>query len=201
MRGLLLRAAATAARSSAPCTLRSVPFGKYCRNSPSVFSFVPRCHGERGSQKYTRKPVSIRSRACCVISAPWSQVSDRRSARGKVMMARPIASRTASAPCPANAGPFFSRTSLPWPSMADSRAKRNGLSEADLHIFAKLFEQGLERGEEAEALARREIVAEHDLLRLGVAQRVEVEVARQVAPQPPVGVLHRPFLPGRVSVA
>src|SRR3954453_22974318 len=31
---------------------------------------------------------------------------------------------------------------------ADSRAKRNGLSEADLHIFAKLFEQGLDRGEE-----------------------------------------------------
>src|SRR4051794_35295313 len=86
-------------------------------------------------------------------------------------------------------------------TVADSRAKRNGLSEADLHIFAKLFEQGLERGEEAEALARREIVAEHDLLQLGVAQRVEVEVAGQVAPQPPVGVLHRPFLPGRVGVA
>src|SRR3954454_12258846 len=50
-RGLLLRAIATAARSSALCTLRSVPFGKYCRSSPLVFSFVPRCHGLCGSQK------------------------------------------------------------------------------------------------------------------------------------------------------
>ena len=64
---------------------------------------------------------------------------------------------------------------------ADSRAKRNGSSEADLHVFAKLREQGLERGEEAEALAGREIVAEHDLLQLGVAQGVQVEVPGQVA--------------------
>ena len=46
----------------------------------------------------------------------------------------------------------------------------------DLHVLAKLLEQCLERGEEAEALAGREIVAEHDLLQLGVAERVEVEV-------------------------
>src|SRR6185312_3558704 len=51
LRGLLLRAIATAARSSALCTLRSVPFGKYCRSSPLVFSFVPRCQGLWGSQK------------------------------------------------------------------------------------------------------------------------------------------------------
>src|SRR4051812_11555804 len=50
-RGLLLRAIATAARSSALCTLRSVPFGKYWRSSPLVFSFVPRCQGLCGSQK------------------------------------------------------------------------------------------------------------------------------------------------------
>jgi hypothetical protein len=37
-RGLLLRAIATAARSSALCALRSVPFGKYWRSSPLVFS-------------------------------------------------------------------------------------------------------------------------------------------------------------------
>src|SRR5215208_344905 len=49
--GRALSAAATAARSSAPCALRSVPFGKYCRSSPFVFSFVPRCHGLCGSQK------------------------------------------------------------------------------------------------------------------------------------------------------
>ena len=35
----------------AVCLLRSVPFGKYCRSRPFVFSFVPRCHGLWGSQK------------------------------------------------------------------------------------------------------------------------------------------------------
>jgi hypothetical protein len=28
-----------------------VPFGKYWRSSPLVFSLVPRCQGELGSQK------------------------------------------------------------------------------------------------------------------------------------------------------
>ena len=51
LRGRELRAAATAAISSALCMLRSVPLGKYCRSSPLVFSFVPRCHGLCGSQK------------------------------------------------------------------------------------------------------------------------------------------------------
>src|SRR5476649_1645942 len=50
-RGLALRAAATAPISLALCMLRSVPFGKYCRSSPLVFSLVPRCHGLCGSQK------------------------------------------------------------------------------------------------------------------------------------------------------
>src|SRR4051794_15889192 len=62
---------------------------------------------------------------------------------------------------------------------ADSRGKRNGSSEADLHVLAKLGEQRLERGEEAEALPRRQVVAEDDLLQLGVAHGVEVP--RQVA--------------------
>src|SRR5689334_22546307 len=52
----------------------------------------------------------------------------------------------------------------------DSGAKRNGLGKADLDVPAKLLEQGLERGEEAEALPRREIVAQRDLLQLGVAE-------------------------------
>ena len=51
LRGLWLRAAATAAISSALCMLRSVPFGKYWRKSPLVFSLVARCHGLCGSQK------------------------------------------------------------------------------------------------------------------------------------------------------
>ena len=62
-------------------------------------------------------PVSIRSRACWAISAPWSQVSDRRSCSGRVVIVRAMASRTASAPCPASAGPFLVRTPQPWPAM------------------------------------------------------------------------------------
>ena len=50
-RGLELRVIATAAMSSALCALRSIPFGKYWRSRPLVFSLVPRCHGLRGSQK------------------------------------------------------------------------------------------------------------------------------------------------------
>ncbi|MGY4368939.1 putative transposase [Bradyrhizobium sp. LB1.3] len=50
-RGRALRAAATADISSALWMLRSVPFGKYCRSNPLVFSLVPRCHGLCGSQK------------------------------------------------------------------------------------------------------------------------------------------------------
>ena len=38
-------------RSACVKVERSVPFGKYCRNKPLVFSFVPRCHGLCGSQK------------------------------------------------------------------------------------------------------------------------------------------------------
>src|ERR1700712_3265469 len=51
LRGLVLSASATASRASVLWALRSVPFGKYWRSSPLVFSFVPRCHGLCGSQK------------------------------------------------------------------------------------------------------------------------------------------------------
>jgi len=37
--------AGTVARSVAPRAARSVPFGKYRRERPFVFSFEPRCHG------------------------------------------------------------------------------------------------------------------------------------------------------------
>ena len=53
--------------------------------------------------------------------------------------------------------------------MVDSGTKRNGLSEADLDVSAKLREQCLQRGEKAEALLRRQVVSEDDLLQLGVA--------------------------------
>ena len=64
----------------------------------------------------------------------------------------------------------------------DSGAKRNELSEADPDVPAKLAEQRLEWSEEGEALPRRQVMGEDDLLQLGVTERVEVEVARQVAP-------------------
>jgi transposase InsO family protein len=54
---------------------------RYWRSRPLVFSLVPRCHGLCGSQKYTCRPVSIRSCACWAISAPWSQVNDGAAAR------------------------------------------------------------------------------------------------------------------------
>ena len=50
-RGRSLSSAATRARCSSLNWSRSQPLGKYCRNSPLVFSLVPRCHGECGSAK------------------------------------------------------------------------------------------------------------------------------------------------------
>ena len=53
--------AATASRCSASWTERSVPLGRYWRSSPLVFSLLPHCQGECGSQKYTgaRMPVQL----------------------------------------------------------------------------------------------------------------------------------------------
>jgi hypothetical protein len=48
-----------AAMSSALQRARSVPFGKYWRKRPLVFSLVPRCHGLFGSAKYTLTPEAI----------------------------------------------------------------------------------------------------------------------------------------------
>lgn len=51
LRGRLLTASATAWISSRLHLDRSVPLGKYWRNSPFVFSLVPRCQGLWGSAK------------------------------------------------------------------------------------------------------------------------------------------------------
>ena len=51
LRGLPLSVMETASMSAALHLDRSVPFGKYCRSSPLVFSFVPRCQGLCGSAK------------------------------------------------------------------------------------------------------------------------------------------------------
>jgi hypothetical protein len=46
-----------------------------------------------------------------------SHVSDRRSCSGRVVIVRVMASRTAAAPWPASAGPFFTRPPSSWPGM------------------------------------------------------------------------------------
>ncbi len=63
----------------------------------------------------------------------------------------------------------------------DSGARRNELGKANLDVPAKLLEQRLEQGEEAETLPGRQVVGEDDLLQLGVAECVVVEIARQAA--------------------
>src|SRR5664279_499675 len=70
LRGRPLSSSATLSRSAWKCNDRSVPFGKYCRSNPLVFSLVPRCHGECGSQKYTSIPVATEKSACRAISFP-----------------------------------------------------------------------------------------------------------------------------------
>jgi hypothetical protein len=50
-RGRSFSSAAMLASWSAVQALRSVPFGKYCRSRPLMFSFAPRCQGECGSAK------------------------------------------------------------------------------------------------------------------------------------------------------
>jgi hypothetical protein len=86
LRGLLLSVAATASISSALHLARSVPLGKYWRSRPFVFSLVPRCQGLCGSAKNTGSPVSTLNWACADISLPRSQVNDRRSCSGRVVI-------------------------------------------------------------------------------------------------------------------
>src|ERR1700720_3524690 len=51
LRGRSLSCRATLLSWACEYTDRSVPFGKYCRSRPLVFSLEPRCHGLCGSQK------------------------------------------------------------------------------------------------------------------------------------------------------
>jgi hypothetical protein len=90
------------------------------------------------------------------------------------------------------------------PKLADERvawwipspsAEAVYLGKSDLDVFAKAFEEGLDRGQVAEAFARCEIEREDDLLEVGLAQGVEVEMPRQLSSEPPIGVLDAAFLP------
>ena len=82
----------------------------------------------------------------------------------------------------------------------DSGAKRNGLSEADFHVFAKLGENGLERGLEAETFSRGQVCGEDDFLNVLVRELIDIELAGQPAAQSAVGVFDAAFLPRGVGV-
>ena len=56
-----------------------------------------------------------------------------------------------------------------------------GLCEPDLHVFAKLFEDRLERGLEAQAFSGREIGGDDDVLNFFVGHLVDVDLTRQPA--------------------
>ena len=78
--------------------------------------------------------------------------------------------------------------------------KRNGLSEADFHVLAKLGENGLERSLEAEAFSRGQVCGEDDFLNVLVGELIDIELAGQPAAQSAVGVFDAAFLPRGVGV-
>ena len=82
LRGRSPRWSAMASRSASVRSDRSVPLGMYWHRSPFVFSLVPRCQGECGSQKYTSRPSCEPILRCWASSLPWSQVSDNRKESG-----------------------------------------------------------------------------------------------------------------------
>lgn len=69
-------------------------------------------------------------------------------------------------------------------------------SEADLDVFAKLFEERLGRCEESEAFSRGEVVGEEDLLEFGVVEGVGVEMPGELASKAPACILDGAFPDG-----
>ena len=66
----------------------------------------------------------------------------------------------------------------PWIMMRSA----TDLSKADLHVFSKLFDDGLERGQEAKAFSWRQIGGHDDVLDFFVGHLINVEMTRQPAP-------------------
>src|SRR5829696_4765182 len=56
------------------------------------------------------------------------------------------------------------------------------LSKADFHVFSKLFDDGLERGQEAKAFSWRQIGGHDDVLDFFVGHLINVDMTRQPAP-------------------
>ncbi len=71
---------------------------KYCRSSPLLLSFDGRCHGECGSAKNTRVPVSNANCAWRESSFPRSQLRVLRSCCGNVVIDAVNATFIATAP-------------------------------------------------------------------------------------------------------
>src|SRR3954449_10594863 len=82
------------------------------------------------------------------------------------------------------------RKRRPWIMMRSA----TDLSKADLHVFSKLFDDGLERGQEAKAFSWRQIGGHDDVLDFFVGHLINVEMTRQPAPQSAVGVFDAAFL-------
>src|SRR5829696_9518988 len=93
--------------------------------------------------------------------------------------------------------PKMLKTRAAWIMMRSA----TDLSKADLHVFSKLFDDGLERGQEAKAFSGRQIGGHDDVLDFFVGHLINVEMTRQPAPSSAVGVFDAACLPGGIGVA
>ena len=70
-----------------------------------------------------------------------------------------------------------------WPRAAErvtsGDVASTSSSEADFYVLAKAIEERLDQGEIVEALSWREVGREDDLLQVGLAQGIEIELPRQ----------------------
>jgi hypothetical protein len=83
-----------------------------------------------------------------------------------------------------NSPPILHEVQLKHTSAAGKAAwilEPSATGEPDLHVFAKLFEDRLERGLEAQALSGREIGGDDDVLDFFVGHLVDVDLTRQPA--------------------
>ncbi len=71
--------------------------GRQCRRSPFLFSFVPRCWGECGSQKYTATSVAALELTCAAISLPLPHVTGQCRCAGSPTIFYATACRTVCA--------------------------------------------------------------------------------------------------------
>src|SRR6516165_4211962 len=105
-RGLVLRAAATATMSSALCAEIGAFWKILAQQSVGVLVGAALPWAVRIAEIDLDASVDLQA---CVLSHLSSLIPSQRPCSGKVIIVRVMASHTASAPCPASAGPFFTR--------------------------------------------------------------------------------------------